>query len=251
MSRIWTSHRKRRRLIRGMVALVVLTVVGLLVAFLRNTAHQYPTTYRNEPAQVYHEPRAVRLTADERRTVHEVAVRFISTAVTRDDVDASWTLAAVELRQGFTRADWRKGDIPVTPYPADAPEYAPWKVLFSYADDVLVRISLLARHNQTAYRGGQTFAIELKRQGAGPLRAWRVLSFLPYGGGNVDLSQAKQALLGPPPPPIKSPLGAGWLLVPAGVLAALLLIPVALALREWRRGVRARRAYAPREPNPF
>ena len=42
--------------------------------------------------------------------------RFVTTAVERRNPAAAFALAAPELRQGMTRAQWAKGDIPVVPF---------------------------------------------------------------------------------------------------------------------------------------
>src|SRR4051794_8994465 len=49
----------------------------------------------------------------------QVGERFIETAVERQNLAESWTLAAPALRSDFTLERWKSGDIPVVPYPAD------------------------------------------------------------------------------------------------------------------------------------
>ena len=46
-----------------------------------------------------------------------VARAFVATAVARKDLARAWTLAAPELKQGLTLAQWKTGSIPVQPYP--------------------------------------------------------------------------------------------------------------------------------------
>jgi hypothetical protein len=66
----------------------------------------------------YRLPKHVRFTAADRRAVRTVLARFVGSAVARCNVGASWDLAGPSLREGTSRAGWRKGDIPVVPYPA-------------------------------------------------------------------------------------------------------------------------------------
>src|ERR671937_1729345 len=48
-----------------------------------------------------------------------VAREFVATAVARRHLARAWELAAPDLKQGMTLAEWNTGTIPVTPYRGD------------------------------------------------------------------------------------------------------------------------------------
>ena len=74
------------------------------------------------------------LHADARR----VAVRFIQTAVARENLEEAWTLVGPNLRAVPSRKRWLTGDNPVVPYPIDELEVAPYKVDESYTTRALL-----------------------------------------------------------------------------------------------------------------
>ncbi len=119
-------------------------------------------------------------------------------------------------------------------------------MLYSYENDVALVFALLPQRGHPEYRP-MAFAIELvKRRGH-----WLVSSFTPRGVGGATTSPqtgAERTALARAP--AQSSLSAAWLLIPAALLGGILLVPIVLGLREWRRGVRARRMYPP-PSSPF
>ena len=69
------------------------------------------------------------------KEARQVAVRFIQTAVAREDLEEAWTLVGPNLRGGLTRKEWLTGNNPVVPYPIDKLEVAPYKVDESGRDE--------------------------------------------------------------------------------------------------------------------
>src|SRR5688572_11802245 len=66
------------------------------------------------PAQPAAEPAAPPATAKPKldAAARKIATDFIRTAVAREDVAASWPLLHPDLKQGFTLAQWKTGEIP-------------------------------------------------------------------------------------------------------------------------------------------
>jgi len=62
-----------------------------------------------------------------------VARQFVATAVARKHVATSYDLVCPEMKQGFTRARWAKGEIPVVPFPA---YFGKWRVSYSFVNEV-------------------------------------------------------------------------------------------------------------------
>ena len=57
--------------------------------------------------------RASRLSAGEAHLV----LTFLDTAVARTHLERAWAIVTPELKQGMSLAEWKKGTIPVVPYP--------------------------------------------------------------------------------------------------------------------------------------
>jgi hypothetical protein len=174
------------------------------------------------------------LTRAARAAVLEVAQRFVTSAVVRTRIGESWELAHPDLRQGLTRREWTTGDIPVVPYPVDS---ARWRLGYSYADRVGLEVYVLPPPGARVQ--AMVFDMELKPEGSGDGRRWRVSSWVPRSSG------ARQP---PPPSPERAAaeqraqaeadenmLGAGWLLAPIAAFLGVLALPLFLGLRDRRR----------------
>ena len=208
-------------------------VVGVMVAY--PNSRKRPEVFSSAAPQVQVSDTPVPATRERRVQVLDATLRFVSTAVRRDHVEASWTLVDPSLKQGFTRREWAKGNIPVVPYPARA--LAGWKLDWSYTDDVGLDVALLPRKGAKVH--AKTFLVELKRDAHG---RWLVASWVPKGV-SVESDLADAAAGQKPLPPPQS-LGGKWLLFPLLGLAGLFVIPLSLmAGRSWFRSMRAERAY--------
>jgi hypothetical protein len=177
----------------------------------------------------------VPLTAATRAAVLEVAQRFLTTAVVRDDLAASWELAHPDLRQGMTRREWTAGDIPVVPYPVDS---ARWRLGYSQEGTVGLEVYVLPKAGSRVRP--MVFDMEMKSSGSGPSQRWLVSTWAP------------RVNPGGPAPPEPSPerlaaeraaqeqadentLSAAWLLAPVAAFLCVLALPLVLGLRDRRR----------------
>jgi hypothetical protein len=114
------SHRARVRLLRRSIVTFVVLGVALLIVFVRNTGHSTATPINEHgQAKVYHEPKTVRATAEEKAAAISTLSRFVRSAVIRRNLASSWALATAHMKEGTSRADWLSGNLPVVPYPAD------------------------------------------------------------------------------------------------------------------------------------
>jgi hypothetical protein len=167
------SPRAQRRLLWGASAFLAVAVATLLVVFMRNTrAENAKETFTDEPAQLFTQPKSVEVDPQARR----VAGRFILTAVARHDLGSSYDITHPELRNGFTRAQWKTGNIPVIPYPAATDlDFASFKVEYSFPTEVVLEVVLVPARSDVK---PASFYIGLKRVGGkdGP---WRVYYWAP------------------------------------------------------------------------
>ena len=184
-------------------------------------------------------------TRAERRTLNRLLDEFIPAAVERKDPAAAYRLATTGLRQSATRAEWRRGNIPVYPYPAS--KNRDWTLNFSYPNDV--NVDLFIQPKKGADVGPIAFTVEFKR---GHDRQWRVDSFFPTAifpkveKGGQPLSQAD---LGPGNVKGTSQTGKARLsplffLIPPGFIALVLLIPIVMFVRSKLSEAKSERTYA-------
>ena len=109
-----------------------------------------------------------------------VARAFVDTAVARKDLARAWTLAAPELKQGLTLAQWKTGSIPVQPYPV-AKAAARYTVQSSFPDVASLRVRFLPPPASSTPAGD--FTITLQRlHGRWLVSSWTPLSLVQPGG---------------------------------------------------------------------
>lgn len=242
---ILSSYRWRRRLVWAAVALVFAVALVLAILSLPKHGRRFTETFRNEPSQVVVSDKPVPVTRAMRRQVNETLVRFVATAVMRKDPVAAWDLSTGAMKRGTTRADWARGNLPVFPYPAIPAQARGWTVVSSVKDDLVA--DLVLQPPRGSKRGPVEFNVELKAVGKGPARRWLVDSFIAIR--TYDTSSAQKPKPVKPLPANAKPnypkgrLSPAWFLVPGVLLGLIVLIPLGIAILNWRRGVRAARAY--------
>ena len=142
MRGLLASSRFRRRSAWLAVCLAVAGTVAFIGIHFSNTGHSVPQHFTaQKPKLVAKSPKTDVFTNTERRQVRAVAVRFIETAVFRKNVADSFAITTSGLRQGESRAEWATGTIPIVPYPARAVETVRWRVNYSYADEVGLKVA--------------------------------------------------------------------------------------------------------------
>jgi hypothetical protein len=232
------SHRFRRRLAWTTGIFGVLTAIVVGAILIGNTGKTTETPLSNRPTWVYREPKAHRLTQKERVELFTTSTHFIRTAVARQRLDEAWELLGPEMRAGQTRKEWDTGTNNVVPFPVAG--VATWGILYSYENDVALNFALVSKPGNDVV--GKTFTIELKRY-AGHGSRWLVASWVPNGvsgaGQSLSAAAAAQSDTGP-----RAPLSAAWLLVPLSILALIVLVPIALAIRSFFVHRRASKRYA-------
>ena len=233
-----TSHRFRRRLL--WIAAVGVPIGGIAAAAIAvgNTGKSYETPInKNGRAWVYHQPPPMALRRPDRLTLFQVSSQFVQTAVVRKHLDSAWSMLGPEMRAGQTRKSWDTGFNNVVPFPAVG--IAAWKIDYSFRDDVAIDVALIGA--KTSDWAGKTFTLELKRYPAHP-NQWLVASWTPRGVGGAH--QIKSAARIPPPPRLKPPLSAKWLLVPVVIFGSLIVGLILWGIRTNLRNRRAARRYA-------
>ena len=227
------------------VALVFAVALVLAILSLPKHGRRFTETFRNEPSPVVVSDKPVPVTRAMRRRVNATLVPFVATAVTRKDPVAAWDLSTGAMKRGTTRAEWARGNLPVFPYPAIPAQARGWTVVSSVKDDLVA--DLVLQPPRGSKRGPVEFNVELKAVGKGPARRWLVDSFIAIR--TYDTSSAQKPKPVKPLPANAKPnypkgrLSPAWFLVPGVLLGLIVLIPLGIAILNWRRGVRAARAY--------
>jgi hypothetical protein len=205
----------------------------VLVALLPSPKSRRAEELEPGEAQVYTPPKTIRLTPAMRREVDATVDEFVRAAVLRRDVARAWELAAPALRIGASRSEWMRGELPVFPYPAD-PERTAWDV--DYADEVEVALNVTLVAREGVADPPEVFGVSLRPVRRGGERRWLVSTWFPRG----SVSQPE-----PPPPAASSrpqptaqereaarrasegQIDRVWWLVPAGILALIVIGPLA------------------------
>lgn len=212
---------------------------AILGIFYANTGRPFEEHFSGSVQLVPPAPKPVPLSAKDHEAARIVAEHFIDTAVLRQHIDDSWELAAPVLRQGFTRAQWRSGNIPVVPFPANAVGGIKYRVDWSGVDHVYLKVAIVPK--PTSLVDGQAYDMGLRRMSSPTGKQWKVDYWAATGIGSP--SPAKRAKLPPAEAP-KAGIASGWIFLPIGLIAGLLLlIPIVLGVRGRYRVSRANRLY--------
>jgi hypothetical protein len=248
--RLPESPRIRRRL--KWLAALGLPVAAVGALFLLIPSHG-PTaaapTGNEGPAQLASAGRKVRLTAADRRRIDAVLDRFLPAAMERGDPALAWKLAGPEMKSGSTAAAWRKGTSPVPYYQARETTFHHWQ-----AEDVgegYVIFNLLVHPAKGSKLAPYVFSGEVVKQRG----SWLVNRLYTIAIMNKTTKEHPMAEIGPadfaaasspgthsPPETTSHP---SRLIPVLAILAAILLIPLTIAVvalrraRGWRRRVRS------------
>jgi hypothetical protein len=176
---------------------------------------------------------AARLTRADRAAINQTLDTFVATAVKRNDVGASYDLVTPELRNGLSRAQWAKGDIPVYPYDARGTKFHGWTVSYVYGNEVGIVLMLRPRNVRQ-----DTFAFDVTVKRA--RGRWLVDSFIPAA---TFANPAHPRVVGPydftaaagESGTGERHLSAVWIAVPTAVVGLALFVALGILLMAWRR----------------
>jgi hypothetical protein len=264
---------KTRRSRRRATIAAVLALAAVPLGYL---AVHYSTSGSPENANgpyvsdaFYRQPRHVPFTAEKRRAVSAVLAKFISGAVSKHDLAGTWDLAGPDLRQGITREDWIKGQIPIVPFAASKRGQGKWSLVnYSYPNKVGLELLMFPEH-----RSGQLATVETDvvrgQDGRWRIDYWMITKL--HGPGSAAAADSASALSEGPPnvhklpgkkkkaqasqreaasEPARDPTGgvehlnATWLLVPGAIVAIALLALLGLGINAWLRNRREAAAFS-------
>lgn len=181
-----------------------------------------------------------------------LAQQFVTAAVARKGVRDSWEMVCPEMKQGYTRSSWAKGDIPVVPFPANV---AKWHLAYSFTSEVDLQVALFAKPEKNL--NPVVFDLTFHPCGAGEQQRWLVSSFLPVPSGMGDYGPARGARPSPFQIATFSPFilpkraSGAWLLIPFGLMLGMLLLALGIVGIRGYRGKKAYNAYARDRQSPL
>ena len=244
MGALLNSPRRRRCATRAGIVLLAVTAAVVTAWIARDSGREFrPAVTSSGPAEAPEQEKPVAFTRAIQDEVLPVASKFVSTAVERKDVGASWELVDPELRTGFTRQEWASGDIPVVPYPVGG---ARWEVQYSFED--VVGLYVLLQPKQGSAVPPTTFLLELKHADD----RWRVSSWVPSAGAaeaalSMRAASAPTLALREPGAFDQGNLSPLFLILPvAGTMGIALAMVAFFMTRSSIRSRRAMRAYGSR-----
>jgi hypothetical protein len=167
------SPRRQRRLAWLGGALLGVLLVALLSLFVFRGSSGIHSPISNQPAQVA--PKEIKAPPTEEAL--QAARRFIETAVLRKDLDVAYALVGPDIKGGLSRKQWETGNIPVVGYPADNTRTAGFNVDWSYANELMLDVDLVAKPSADV-RPHLDFWLGLKRVG-GKHGRWLVDYWIP------------------------------------------------------------------------
>jgi hypothetical protein len=217
-------------------------VAAILVVVIKNPPP--PPELKTQPGGTLVPPDVKMAFGPHSNQVLGLAQQFVLTAVRRQNVDDSWEMVCPEMREGYTRAAWAKGDIPVVPYPA---VFAKWHLSYSFQREVDLQVALYAKPGKKLRP--VVFDLTLHPCGKSSSERWLVSSFLPtpspsgdFGStnGKSRLSPIAIGTLSPDQVYQRKRQSGMWLFIPLGITFGMLLTALGiLALR----GYRGRKVY--------
>jgi len=218
----------------------------VLISLLPSPKLRRADEVRPGAPEVLRAPPPIRLTPRVRREVDRTVDEFVRTAVLRRDLERAWLLASPDLRASSSHAQWLRGELPVFPFPAE-PERTVWELDFADAYELALNVTLVPR--QGARDEPQVFGVSLQPVGRGERRHFLVGAWYPRGGLSAPAGTGDPQPAPPAPEELEAAKRASesqidriWWLVPVGMLALIVLGPLAyFAAVRLRTGLRRSR----------
>jgi hypothetical protein len=252
MMRILRSPRGRRRLAYSIaVPLVLAGVVAAGVAWLPQPKEDEPEVFgRDLAVNVAARDKHVPLTPADRRQVNRTVDVLINAGVKRNDPAAVYAVATPSLRSQATRAEWKRGDIPVYPYPALGKRFHGWTINFSLLNHLNVDLLVMPARDR-ARLGPVALTLDLRKIGNRWLvdGIFPVASFAPIPpqgnrGPVVSTYDLVPAASGAAPTGARSRLSYAYFVLPAVIIGGGIAVIVGFFLWRAFRDRQAQRRYA-------
>ena len=190
---------------------------------------------------------AARLTKADRAAIDRTLDVFVPAAIARHHPMRAYAVVTPQLRRQAPRAQWAKGNLPVSPYPAVGKRFHGWTI--DALERSYVMIDTQLRPPSSSKLEMTNWTIELRKiRGRWLVDSALPTAFFPREGSGSGNMHASNDLL-PQSTQTRERHGrltAIWFVVPGAVGLLLLGLPLGLWFASWRRNARAYKAYARR-----
>ena len=251
MKAILSSPRRRRRLAWSIgIPLVLAVLVTAGVMALPEAKEDPPEVFGKQLAvNIAANEKAVRLTRTDRRRVNHAIDVLMNAGVKRQEPEAVYAYATPQLRSQATRAEWRRGDIPVYPYPALGKKFHGWTINYSQKNHLNVDLLVMPSRNR-ATLGPVALTLDLRKirnrwlvDGIFPIATFAPLP--PQGGRGPVISTYDLVPLpaGARPNGAQSRLSAIYFALPAALIGGGIVCVIAFFVLRAYRDRRAHQRY--------
>ncbi|HEU6443689.1 MAG TPA: hypothetical protein VFL61_01380 [Gaiellaceae bacterium] len=252
MRAVLRSPRKRRRLAYAVVipaALAGLVVAG--VVFLPEAPEDPPEVFGTRDAvNIAAGEKPVRLTRADRKLVNEAIDVLVNDGVKREDPDAVYDISTSTLRSQATRAEWRRGEIPVYPYPALGEKFHGWTINYSQRNHLNVDLLVMPSRNR-ATLGPVALTVDLRKvrdrwlvDGVFPVATFAPLPPQGNRGPVISTYDLVPAAAGSAPTGARSRLSYAYFALPAVIIGGGISVIVGFFVLRAVRDRKAERRYA-------
>ncbi|HEV2902485.1 MAG TPA: hypothetical protein VGW30_04415 [Gaiellaceae bacterium] len=251
MRGILRSPRKRKRLAYAVgipLAFAGLVVAG--VAMLPEAQEDPPEVFGKQQAyNIAAGEKTVRLTRADRKLVNKSVDVLINAGVKRQNPAAVYEVATPQLRSQATRAEWRRGDIPVYPYPALGKKFHGWTINYSQRNHLNVDLLVMPSRNR-ATLGPVALTLDLRKirnrwlvDGIFPIATFAPIPPQGNRGPVISTYDLVPAAAGARPTGARSRLSYAYFVLPGVIIGGGIALVIGLFLWRAVRDRRAQRRY--------
>ena len=248
---ILNSPRKRKRLAYAIgIPLVLAGLVFAGVAMLPEAQEDPPEVFSNEQAyDVAAHEKPVRLTRADRKLVNETIDVVMNDGVKRHNPSAVYGVVTPNLRSQATRAAWRRGEIPVYPYPALGKKFHGWTINYSQRNHLNVDLLVMPARNR-ATLGPVALTLDLRKvrekwlvDGLFPVATFAPIPPQGNRGPVVSTYDLVPAAAGARPSGARSRLSYAYFVLPGAIIGGGIAFVVGFFVLRAVRDRRAHRRY--------
>ena len=248
---ILNSPRKRKRLAYAIgIPLVLAGLVFAGVMMLPEAQEDPPEVFSNQQAyNVAAHEKPVRLTRADRKLVNETIDIVMNDGVKRQNPSAVYGVVTPNLRSQATRAAWRRGEIPVYPYPALGKKFHGWTINYSQRNHLNVDLLVMPARNR-ATLGPVALTLDLRKvrekwlvDGLFPVATFAPIPPQGNRGPVVSTYDLVPAAAGARPTGARSRLSYAYFVLPGAIIGGGIAFVVGFFVLRAVRDRRAHRRY--------
>jgi len=251
MTGILRSPRKRKRLAYAIgIPLALAGLVFAGAALLPKAEEDPPEVFgKQEAYNIAAHEKAVRLTRADRKRVNRTIDVLMNDGVKRRNPGAVYHVVTPNLRSQATRAEWRRGDIPVYPYPALGKRFHGWTINYSQRNHLNVDLLVMPSRNRGTL-GPVALTLDLRKirdkwlvDGIFPVATFAPLPPQGNRGPVISTYDLVPAAAGSAPTGARSRLSYAYFALPAVIIGGGIAVVIGFFVSRIIRDRRAERRY--------